>query len=141
MFDKISQLLGKVSDFGSRIIKPMKNNISNGFNNLKSGALKVGRFINDNHELIGSIVGGVGNLISNLPNSRVKDKMLQYGANIDSARSMMHNLTRPANTQRRVFNNDIQSKMSPGGVVEPKNTVKINPYQKTNRYIKQPSII
>ena len=67
--------------------------------------------------------------------------MLQYGANIDSARSMMHNLTRPANTQRRVFNNDIQSKMSPGGVVEPKNTVKINPFQKSNRYIKQPSII
>ena len=87
MFDKISQLLGKVSDFGSRIIKPMKNNISNGFNKLKSGALKVGRFINDNHELIGSIVGGVGNLISNLPNSRVKDKMLQYGALLPSSYS------------------------------------------------------
>ena len=79
MFNKISQMLGNAVDFGNRLMKPMKNHISTGWDMLKNGASKVGRFVNDNHQAIGTILSGVGNIISGMPNSPLKQKLQTYG--------------------------------------------------------------
>ena len=85
MFDKIANILGKVKDFGSNLIKPMKHTISNGWDMLKSGVSKAGKFIYDNHENIGTILSGVGSIIGNLPNSQLKQRLSNYADNADKA--------------------------------------------------------
>ena len=114
MFDKIASMLGKVKDFGSSLIKPMKHNISSGWDMLKSGASKVGKFINDNHESIGTILSGVGFIIDNLPNSKIKQKLSDYADGADKANNFFHGgysgLNRPRNTPRTQINNNLRSK-------------------------------
>ena len=115
MFSKIGNMLGKAWDFGSSLIKPIKNHISNGWESLKNGASKVGKFVSDNHETIGTILSGVGNIIGNLPNSPLKQKLKNYGETAQGAGNFMSggfsNL-RPANTQRQSFSNGLTNRMN-----------------------------
>ena len=106
MFNKISSMLGKAWDFGGSLIKPLKNHVSNGWEMLKNGASKVGQFVNNNHEAIGSILSGVGNIIGNLPNSPIKQKLESFG-NTDT-----NTMSRPQNTPRQQFNNNLNSRFS-----------------------------
>ena len=113
MFSKISNMLGKAWDFGSNIIKPFKNHISNGWEALKNGASKVGQFVANNHEAIGSVLSGVGNIIGNLPNSPLKQKLSDFGNNATHDGDMFSNgFSRPQNTQRQSFNNNLNSKFN-----------------------------
>lgn len=109
-------MLGNAWDFGSSLIKPLKNHISNGWEALKNGASKVGQFVNNNHEAIGSILSGVGNIIGNLPNSPLKQKLANFGNNATNAGNMFsngfNNMVRPQNTPRQQFNNNINSKFT-----------------------------
>ena len=115
MFSKIGNMLGKAWDFGSSLIKPFKNHISNGWESLKNGASKVGKFVSDNHETIGTILSGVGNIIGNLPNSPLKQKLKNYGETAQGAGNFINggfsNL-RPANTQRQPFNNGLSNRIN-----------------------------
>ena len=113
MFSKISNMLGKVWDAGSNLIKPMKNHISNGWEMLKNGASKVGRFVSNNHEAIGSILSGVGNIIGNLPNSPIKDRLTSYGntsSNTGNVNNQFGRTQRPQNTQRQPFGNNLNNR-------------------------------
>ena len=114
MFDKIAKMLGKVKDFGSNIIKPMKHGISNGWDMLKSGTSKVGRFINDNHESIGTILSGLGGIIGSLPNSSIKNRLSSYADTAGRTSDFIHGgysmMRRPANTPRTPFSNDLSNK-------------------------------
>ena len=106
MFNKISSMLGKAWDFGGSLIKPLKNHVSNGWESLKNGASKVGQFVNNNHEAIGSILSGVGNIIGNLPNSPIKQKLENFG------NTAPNTMSRPQNTPRQQFNNNLNSRFS-----------------------------
>ena len=106
MFNKISSMLGKAWDFGGSLIKPLKNHVSNGWEMLKNGASKVGQFVNNNHEAIGSILSGVGNIIGNLPNSPIKQKLENFG------NTAPNTMSRPQNTPRQQFNNNLNSRFS-----------------------------
>ena len=114
MFNKIAGMLGKVKDFGSNLIKPMKHNISSGWDMLKSGASKVGKFINDNHESIGTILSGVGAIIGNMPNSQLKQRLSNYADGADRANNFFRggysNMNRGRNTPRTQVNNDLTNK-------------------------------
>lgn len=114
MFSKISNMLGNAWDFGSKLIKPFKNHISNGWDALKNGASKVGQFVANNHEAIGSVLTGVGNIIGNLPRSPIKQKLADFGNGASHAGNMFSNgfMPRPPNTQRQGFNNNINSRFS-----------------------------
>ena len=106
MFNKISSMLGKAWDFGGSLIKPLKNHVSNGWEMLKNGASKVGQFVNNNHEAIGSILSGVGNIVGNLPNSPIKQKLENFG------NTAPNTMSRPQNTPRQQFNNNLNSRFS-----------------------------
>ena len=114
MFSKISNMLGNAWDFGSKLIKPFKNHISNGWDALKNGASKVGQFVANNHEAIGSVLTGVGNIIGNLPKSPIKQKLTDFGNGISLAGNMFSNgvMARPPNAQRQAFNNNISSRFN-----------------------------
>ena len=106
MFNKISSMLGKAWDFGGSLIKPLKNHVSNGWESLKNGASKVGQFVNNNHEAIGSILSGIGNIVGNLPNSPIKQKLENFG------NTAPNTMSRPQNTPRQQFNNNLNSRFS-----------------------------
>ena len=106
MFNKISSMLGKAWDFGGSLIKPLKNHVSNGWEMLKNGASKVGQFVNNNHEAIGSILSGIGNIVGNLPNSPIKQKLENFG------NTAPNTMSRPQNTPRQQFNNNLNSRFS-----------------------------
>ena len=120
MFNKISNMLGKAYDFGSNLIKPFKNTVSNGWEMLKNGASKVGQFVSNNHEAIGSVLSGVGNIIGNLPNSPLKQKLESFGNSASNAGNMFSNgfnyipqqpnMSRPQNAPRQQFNNNINNR-------------------------------
>ena len=85
MFSKISNMLGNAWDWGKTVIKPLKNTVSNGFETLRNGAMKAGKFVADNHEAIGSIMGGIGNLINSLPKVSLGPLLIIWlGANTSS---------------------------------------------------------
>ena len=111
MFSKISNMLGNAWDFGSSLIKPLKNHVSNGWDMLKNGASKVGQFVNNNHESIGSILSGVGNILGNMPNSPLKQKLEGFGNTVTNAGNMFSNGVRPQNTPRQQFSNNLNSRI------------------------------
>ena len=117
MFNKISSMLGKAMDIGSSLIKPLKNHVSNGWEKLKNGAFKVGQFVNDNHEAIGSILSGVGNIIGNMPNSPLRKKFESYGNTSPGVR--------PQNTRRQQFSNNLNSNF--GGIAQKTGFIKSSP--------------
>ena len=106
MFSKISNILGNAWDWGKSVIKPLKNTVSNGYEMIKNGAMKAGKFVADNHEAIGNIMGGIGNIINSLPNSQFKQKLENGLGDASVAVNKFSNL-RPSNTQRMQFKNDV----------------------------------
>ena len=106
MFSKISNILGNAWDWGKSVIKPLKNTVSNGYEMIKNGAMKAGKFVADNHEAIGNIMGGIGNIINSLPNSQFKQKLENGLGDASVAVNKFSNL-RPSNTQRIQFKNDM----------------------------------
>ena len=111
MLGKISQMLGGVMDWGKNAFGSIKNNVGKGYEMLKNGAMKTGRFISDNHEAIGNIVGGIGNILNNMPNSPLKQKMEQGLGGATTVINKFSNL-RPSNQQRQQFNNNIINKQN-----------------------------
>lgn len=111
MFGKISQMLGNAWDWGKNAMSSLKDKVGSGFDMLKNGAMKAGKFVYDNHEAIGNIVGGIGNLLNNMPNSPVKQKMEQGLGGATTVINKFSNL-RPSNQQRQQFNNNITNKQS-----------------------------
>ena len=121
MFSKISNVLGKAWDFGSSLIKPLKNSVGNGWESLKNGASKVGQFVNNNHEAIGSILSGIGNIVSQMPGSPIKQRLERFGNAASDVGyyasgvgNMFRRMTRPTNLPRQQFNNNLTSKTGGG---------------------------
>ena len=112
MFSKIGNMLSNAWTGAKNLIKPLKHGISSGWESLKNGAEKVGRFIGNNHEAIGSIMSGVGSILSNMPNSPIKQKLNQYGGNASHFSNLFggfsnNNNQRPSNAQRPQFMNNL----------------------------------
>ena len=121
MFSKISNVLGKAWDFGSSLIKPLKNSVGNGWESLKNGASKVGQFVNNNHEAIGSILSGIGNIVSQMPGSPIKQRLERFGNAASDVGyyasgvgNMFRRMTRPTNLPRQQFSNTLTSKTGGG---------------------------
>ena len=116
MFSKISGLLGKAWDAGKSLVKPLTGKISSGWDMLKNGAMKVGKFVGENHEAIGSVLSGVGNIIGNLRDSPLKQKLQQAGEKAQQANNMIYggfNGMRPSNLKRTQFNNALKGNVAP----------------------------
>ena len=111
MFGKISQILGNAWDWGKNAMGSLKDKVGSGFDMLKNGAMKAGKFVYDNHEAIGNIVGGLGNILNNMPNSPLKQKMEQGLGGATTVINKFSNL-RPSNQQRQQFNNNIINKQN-----------------------------
>ena len=109
MFSKISNMLGNAWDWGKNALGSLGNSVGKGFDMLKNGAMKAGKFVLDNHETIGNIVGGIGNILSNMPNSPLKQKMEQGLGGATVAINKFSNL-RPSNGQRQQFNNNMSNR-------------------------------
>ena len=76
-FDKVGNILGKVGNFASQYIKPIKNHVSQGLS-------KFGNWVDKNHETLGAIATGVGTFLQNLPSSKMKDKLEMYGEGLNN---------------------------------------------------------
>ena len=107
-FNKVGNLLGRASDFATNIIKPMKHNIQNGLQ-------KVGNFLDRNHETIGTIASGIGNILANLPNSQMKQKLQGASNALNTVGGFMNNYhgngfasNRPSNIPRNPVNRPVQ---------------------------------
>ena len=111
MFGKISKMLGTAMDWGKSAMGTLKDNVGKGFGMLKNGAMKAGKFVYDNHEAIGNIVGGIGTILSNMPNSPLKEKMQQGLGGATTVINKFSNL-RPANAQRQQFSNNITNRQN-----------------------------
>ena len=101
---KVGNLIGKATDFANTYIKPLKNKVQNGLS-------KVGNFLDKNHETIGTIASGIGNILMNLPKGQLSDKLQSYGQTLNSvgqsfSQNRPSNLARQAITQ--TMNNAIQ---------------------------------
>ena len=70
--DKVGNMFSKVSDGVSNFIKPIKHNV-------QQGLAKAGNWLDRNHETIGTIASGIGNILSNLPSGAASDKLRNAG--------------------------------------------------------------
>ena len=107
-FNKVGNLLGRASDFATNIIKPMKHNIQNGLQ-------KVGNFLDKNHETIGTIAAGIGNILANLPSSQMKQKLQGASNALNAVGGYMNNYhgngfasNRPSNIPKNPVNRPVQ---------------------------------
>ncbi len=109
-------MLGKAWDAGKGLVKPLTGKLSTGWDMLKNGATKVGQFVSNNHEAIGSILSGVGNIIGNLKDSPVKQKLQQIENGANQANNVIYggfsNL-RPSNLKRVPFSNGLNNAHGP----------------------------
>ena len=87
---KIGNILGKATDFASNILKPMKNHVA-------SGLRQAGNFLVKNKDTIGTIATGIGNILSNLPNGELKDKLGKYGSAINTVDGIIGGNKSPSN--------------------------------------------
>ena len=88
---------------------------------LKNGASKVGQFVNNNHEAIGSILSGIGNIVSQMPGSPIKQRLERFGNAASDVGyyasgvgNMFRRMTRPTNLPRQQFSNTLTSKTGGG---------------------------
>lgn len=128
MFGKIQQMLGTAWNKAGSFIKPLKNTVANGFDMLKNGAMKAGKFVYDNHEAIGNIVGGIGNILSNMPDSKIKQKLETGLGGATTAINRFSNL-RPSNEQRKQFSNNITNRQAPAPNQQQSIQMKMNQQQ------------
>ena len=68
-------MFSKVADNVGNFIKPIKHNV-------QQGLAKAGNWLDRNHETIGTIATGIGNILSNLPAGAASDKLRQAGNTI-----------------------------------------------------------
>ena len=112
-------MLGKAWDAGKGLVKPLTGKLSTGWDMLKNGATKVGQFVSNNHEAIGSILSGVGNIIGNLKDSPVKQKLQQIENGANQANNVIYggfsNL-RPSNLKRTPFSNGLNNAHGPPAI-------------------------
>ena len=73
--DKVGGMFSKVADNVGNFIKPIKHNV-------QQGLAKAGNWLDRNHETIGTIATGIGNILSNLPAGAASDKLRQAGNTI-----------------------------------------------------------
>ena len=92
-FDKVGNILGKVGNFASQYIKPIKNHVSQGLS-------KFGNWVDKNHETLGAIATGVGTILQNLPSSKMKDKLEMYGEGLNNFGNTIQR-NRPTNLARQ----------------------------------------
>ena len=111
MFSKITNMLSGAWDWGKNALCSMRNRVGKGFDMLKNGAMKAGKFVYDNHEAIGNIVGGLGSMLSNMPNSPIKQKLEQGLGGASVAINKFSNL-RPSNAQRQQFSNNMSNRQN-----------------------------
>ena len=112
-------MLGKAWDAGKGLVKPLTGKLASGWDMLKNGATKVGQFVSNNHEAIGSILSGVGNIIGNLKDSPVKQKLQQIENGANQANNVIYggfsNL-RPSNLKRVPFSNGLNNAHGPPAI-------------------------
>ena len=117
-------MLGTAWDTGKSLVKPLTGKLASGWDMLKNGAMKVGKFVGENHEAIGSVLTGVGNIIGNLRDSPLKQKLQEANNAAQtitdgiSGRSKFSNL-RPSNTQRKTFSNELSGNNTPKALPQP----------------------
>ena len=104
-------MLSGALDWGKNALGSMRNRVGKGFDMLKNGAMKAGKFFYDNHEDIGNIVGGLGSMLSNMPNSHIKQKLEQGLGGASVAINKFSNL-RPSNAQRQQFSNNMSNRQN-----------------------------
>lgn len=92
---KVGNLIGKATDFANTYIKPLKNKVQNGLS-------KVGNFLDKNHETIGTIASGIGNILMNLPKGQLSDKLQSYGQTLNSV-GQSFSQNRPSNLARQAI--------------------------------------
>ena len=118
-------MLGKAWDAGKGLVKPLTGKLSTGWDMLKNGATKVGQFVSNNHEAIGSILSGVGNIIGNLKDSPVKQKLQQIENGANQANNVIYggfsNL-RPSNLKRVPFSNGLNNAHGPPAITHQSTT-------------------
>ena len=98
---KVTNLLGKASDFADTYIKPLKNKVANGLS-------KVGNFLDKHHETIGTIASGIGSILSNLPSGQMKDKLQSYGNTLSNV-GQAFSQNRPSNLARQAVSQTMNS--------------------------------
>ena len=137
MFSKITSMLGKAWDTGKSLVKPLTGKLASGWDMLKNGAMKVGKFVGENHEAIGSVLTGVGNIIGNLRDSPLKQKLQEANNAAQtitdgiSGRGKFSNL-RPSNTQRKTFANELSGANTPKALPQPAPTPAAAPAAQAN---------
>ena len=92
---KVGNLIGKATDFANTYIKPLKNKVQNGLS-------KVGNFLDKNHETIGTIASGIGNILMNLPKGQLSDKLQSYGQTLNNV-GQAFSENRPSNLARQAI--------------------------------------
>ena len=118
---KIGNILGKATDFASNILKPMKNHVA-------SGLRQAGNFLVKNKDTIGTIATGIGNILSNLPNGELKDKLGKYGSAINTVGGIIGGNKSPSNLPIANTQQNVHDKMSAQN--RPQNTPRINQPQR-----------
>ena len=130
-------MLGKAWDTGKSLVKPLTGKLASGWDMLKNGAMKVGKFVGENHEAIGSVLTGVGNIIGNLRDSPLKQKLQEANNAAQtitdgiSGRGKFSNL-RPSNTQRKTFSNELSGANTPKALPAPAPTPAAAPAAQAN---------
>ena len=92
---KVGNLLSKATDIAGNYIKPLKNKIQNGLS-------KVGNFLDKNHETIGTIASGIGNILMNLPKGQLSEKLQSYGQTLNNV-GQSFSQNRPSNLARQAI--------------------------------------
>ena len=98
---KVGNILSKATDFASNYIKPLKNKVQNGLS-------KVGNFLDKNHETIGTIASGIGNILMNLPKGQLSDKLQSYGQTLNSV-GQSFSQNRPSNLARQAITQTVNN--------------------------------
>ena len=118
---KIGNILGKATDFASNILKPMKNHVA-------SGLRQAGNFLVKNKDTIGTIATGIGNILSNLPNGELKDKLGKYGSAINTVGGIIGGNKSPSNLP--IANTQQNRPQNTPRINQPQNTPRINQPQR-----------
>ena len=130
--NKISSMLGKASDWAGNIIKPLKNHVV-------QGLTKAGNWLDRNHETIGTIASGIGSILQNLPDSKMKEKLQGYGNAFSTVGgALTHN--RPSNLARKGVSMLMNGPNIKQDVQQNKQQPQSPAVQPVNAPIQQPSI-
>ena len=97
-------------------------------NHVASGLRQAGNFLVKNKDTIGTIATGIGNILSNLPNGELKDKLGKYGSAINTVGGIIGGNKSPSNLPIANTQQNVHDKMSAQN--RPQNTPRINQPQR-----------